>query len=142
MNFEYIFKGDKNAISFAFMLWNLCQFWDDLVDKDKDLSEDDINRHMLMALYELPKNPVYMSMPEMPYHIYNVFLRWRDSTAMEKSLENGDKEKCYMLRAGVYDLFVLIAAHLYGDEWAKEIGVYVRRCYGETLDNFLEAKNA
>lgn len=142
MDFTRIFKNDQNAINLAVSLWDVCQFWDDLIDRDKTLTDHEINRCMLLAMVEIPKNPIYLTMPELPYHIYNVFLRWRDSTEMEKDLQPNDREKCYMLRAGVYDLFVLIAAHLYGDDWAKEIGVYVRRCYGETVDNFMGVENA
>lgn len=138
-SFSLLYKGNESAIRLAEILWQACQFWDDLVDKDKDISAEEINAIMLSIMVELPLNPVYKSMHSLPHHIYNVFLRWRDSTAMESDLKEGDREKCYMLRAGIYDLFVLIAAHLYGDQWAQEVGVSVRRWYGEKLDNFLES---
>jgi hypothetical protein len=41
-----------------------------------------------------------------------------------------------MLRAGIYDIFVIFAFHLFGREWASEVGVVVRRFYGETLTDY------
>ena len=56
--------------------------------------------------------------------------------------EKPDLEKTYMLRAGLYDMFSLIAYHLFGDTWAKEIGPDVRKLYGETLDDLRREFNA
>ena len=134
--FNDIYLGDKNAISLSLDLWDVCQAWDDLVDGEI-IPKDAINDAFIKCLLHIPTNPISLSMPELPYHIYNVFLRWRDSDAIEiYSPSSEDLNKSYMLRAGVYDLFVLIAAKLYGDEHAKNIGVKVRKYYGETLDSY------
>lgn len=134
--FEDIYLSDKNAINLSLDLWDVCQVWDDLIDGDS-VSKDDINEAFLKCLLRIPTNPISLAMPELPYHIYNVFLRWRDSDLIERSAPTGeDLNKSYMLRAGVYDLFILIAAKLYGDEHAKNIGVKVRKYYGEKLEDY------
>lgn len=134
--FEEIYLGDKNAIRLSLDFWDVCQAWDDLVDGG-NISTDAINDAFLKCLLYIPTNPISVSMPELPYHIYNVFLRWRDSDAIERgSPTSEDLNKSYMLRAGVYDLFILIAAKLYGDKHAKNIGVKVRKYYGETLESY------
>lgn len=134
--FHDIYIGDVNAINLSMDLWDVCQTWDDLVDK-KELSKDEINSAFLKCILKIPTNPIYLSMPELPYHMYNVFLRWRDSDLMEcSSPSDDDLNKSYMLRAGIYDLFILIAAKLYGDDHAKAIGVKVRKYYGETLESY------
>ena len=97
----------------------------------------DINKAFVAALVEIPTNPIAQMMPELPYHIYNVFLRWRDATTIENSAHTDDDlHKCYMLRAGLYDIFALIAAKLYGDEYAAEVGPSIRRFYGETFQEY------
>ena len=79
------------------------------------------------------------------HHVLNCYLRWRDANTIEGSDKkiDSDLHKTYMLRAGVYDIFVIIAYYLYGDGWAEQIGPVVRKFYGETLDDYLrEIKNA
>ncbi len=104
------------------MLFGIAQVWDDVVDGDA-VAARDANNAFVASLVGIPTNRVAQMMPELPYHIYNVFLRWRDATAIENNAPNkADLHKCYMLRAGLYDIFVLIAAKLYGDDYAAEVG--------------------
>ena len=134
--FNWLYKGNQQAVMLAVTLFDISQTWDDLVDGD-DVEPDAVNRCFVNCLVVLPQNPIVWQMPELPHHIYNVFLRWRDATNIENNSPSDiDLDKCYMLRAGIYDIFVLIAAKLYGDDYAKEVGPSVRKFYGETLKTF------
>jgi hypothetical protein len=84
-------------------------------------------------IYDIPKNLIYQAIPSLPDHMLNVFLRWRDANKLER-MNPPEVEKSYMLRAGIYDIFQLIAFYMYGDEWAEEIGPKVRMLYGETIE--------
>ena len=55
------FGGNKDALSMYRMLVDLAHLWDDLVDKDKDATEADINNGFLICLVYLPCNPFYQS---------------------------------------------------------------------------------
>ena len=138
--FHRFYKGNESAISLSLMLLEVCHVWDDIVDGDP-VTSDDVNRVFRYLIYDIPLNPVYRSIPSMPDHLLNIYLKWRDATAMEAE-ENPDLEKTYMLRASLYDMFSMIAFYLYGDEWAKEIGPDVRKLYGETLDDLRREFNA
>jgi len=129
--FNEFYSGNQDAINLSMMLLEVAHLWDDLIDKDK-VEDDDINRIFRYLIYDIPMNPVYRLIPGINCHFLNVYLRWRDSNTME-SFEKPDFEKTYMLRAGIYDMFSLIAYHLFGDERAKEIGPKIRLLYGETL---------
>ena len=131
--FNKFFKGNASAVSLALMLIEVSHAWDDLIDGD-EVSKDDINKVFKYLIFDIPTNPVYRAIPSMPDHLLNVFLRWRDATQMETE-GDPDLEKTYMLRAGLYDMFSLIAFYMYGDEWAQEIGPEIRKLYGETLDS-------
>ena len=132
---DVIMKGNRNAVDLCVTLFGVAQVWDDLIDDCA--SERDINKAFVAALVEIPTNPIAQMMPELPYHIYNVFLRWRDATAIEDNQPSDDDlHKCYMLRAGLYDIFALIAAKLYGDDYAAEVGPQIRRLYGETFQEY------
>jgi hypothetical protein len=135
--FEHIYKGDKEATALSLNLFGIAQKWDDLIDGDP-LSKKDVNTLFLDCIFTVQQSPYWTPMG-LSHHILNVFLRWRDSDTMERGdFSDDDLNKCYMLRAGLYDLFVVIAYYLHGSEWAFEIGPLVRRSYGEKLNDYKE----
>lgn len=133
---DTLYQGNRQAIDLSIKLFGIAQVWDDIIDGD-EYSVQSVNRAFVAALVEIPTNQIYQAMPELPYHIYNVFLRWRDATNIENSAhDDNDLHKCYMLRAGLYDIFALIAAKLYGDDYAEKVGPSIRRFYGETFQDY------
>ena len=131
-----IYQGNQDAIELSAMLFGIAQVWDDVVDGDL-VTVKNANSAFIAALVGIPTNRIAQAMPELPYHIYNVFLRWRDATNIENNKPSkSDLHKCYMLRAGLYDIFVLIAAKLYGDEYAADVGPQIRRLYGEEFTDY------
>jgi len=53
------FDGDLNGLEIFRLLVDLLHIWDDLVDKDKPVSESQINRAFLNCLVFLPCNALY-----------------------------------------------------------------------------------
>lgn len=53
------FGGNQDAINLFDMLIDLAHTWDDLVDKDKDVTEAKINNAFMICLVYLPMNPFY-----------------------------------------------------------------------------------
>ena len=134
--FSYIYKGDENSINFSLDLVRVSQIWDDLYDKDKDVSGDHVNYIFFKSIYELQKNVIWQHCA-IGEHLLNVFLKWNDANVLEKEKKNdSDLNKAYMLRAGIYDIFPIIAYHLHGLKWALEVGPLIMRYYGEDLDTF------
>lgn len=131
-----VMLGNKAAIDLCITLFGIAQIWDDIIDGDT-VTARDVDAAFVSALVAIPTNPISQLMPELPWHIYNVFLRWRDATNIENNNPtDSDLHKCYMLRAGFYDIPLLIAAKLYGDEHAEKVGVTVRRMYGEIFEEY------
>lgn len=141
--FEYFFDN-RGASDLCLMLLEVAHIWDDMIDRDKDIDPDDINTVFKYLIYDIPVNPVYRRIPSLPDHMLSVYLQWRDATSMENNAPSDDDlNKCYVLRAAIYDIFSVIAYYLRGDKVAKEIGPAIRRLYGETLDVYKEEfKNA
>lgn len=126
--------SNSNAVNLSMMLIEVAHIWDDLIDKDNPVSDDDINLAFRYLIYDIPINPIYRAIPSLPDHMLNVYLRWRDATVMERNNPTDhDLEKCFMLRAGIYDIFAIIAFYIAGDEASKAIGPSIRRLYGETM---------
>ena len=55
----YVLRGDADAIAFFMSILSVCHFWDDLIDKDVEISDEAINSVMWVALIDIPANPFY-----------------------------------------------------------------------------------
>lgn len=53
------FGGNQDALNMYRAFVDLSHLWDDLIDKDKPVSPDEINRAFLTCLVYLPANPFY-----------------------------------------------------------------------------------
>ena len=134
--FSHIYKGDEYAVSFSIKLLELIHLWDDLVDKDKAIADADINAAFVFSLTELGSCPLWDI--QMAGHMRNVYVRWQVANRIEAtSQDENEVSKAWMLRAGCYDLFVMLAAKLHGLAWAEEIAHIVYASYGEKLTDFI-----
>jgi len=89
------FGGNKHALDMFNMFVYISHIWDDLVDKDKDVSEEAINKAFSMCLIYLPVNPFYreIQMQIIPmwiavissYETANHFERNKDAHGIEIS---------------------------------------------------------
>ena len=58
------FGGNQDALNMFRMFVDLTHTWDDLVDKDKEVHEPEINNAFLIALVYLQANAFYRSIQE------------------------------------------------------------------------------
>lgn len=137
--FDEIFKGDSRSIEFCISLLEVLHVWDDLVDKDNPLTSEEINKAFITAIFGLQNYPLWFT-AGLNHLLLNTFLKWRDANEIEQNPLSSDDDlsKSYMLRAGLYDIFAVIAYHLFGDEWAREVGPKIRLLYGEKLKDYIE----
>jgi hypothetical protein len=87
------FGGNEYALHMYRMLVDLVHTWDDLIDKDREVSEQEINNAFLIALVYMPSNPFYRQIQEhiMPmwvtvlsaYEVANKFERDKDAHGLE-----------------------------------------------------------
>lgn len=134
--FECIYKSDTAAIELSFMLLDVSQIWDDLVDKDKPVSTEDIDKAFLYSLQYIPTHKYWS--PALHCMLTSVYLRWHAANQIEADTYSDENElaKAWMLRAALFDLFELIALQLHGIDWAKKNARLIRQFYGETLTKF------
>lgn len=141
--FKVIYKDDINARELSYALLRVAHTWDDLIDQDKPVSADKINTAFTDAFFTIQANKLWDA--SLSANLYNIYLRWQQANSIEANKESTDNDlaMAWMLRAGMYDLFILIADKLYGRAWAEEVGPHVRSFYGETLIDFIkEIRNA
>lgn len=132
--FDAIYLGRKDAAELSFMLIGISHQWDDCVDQDKTIDKQSVNTAWRDAMITLPTNALFRAMPEMPYLVKDVYLKWCAANYFEKT--GTHIEKAFVLRAELYGLFVHIASHIGGMEHAESVSPIVWSYYGEDLEQF------
>jgi hypothetical protein len=135
--FDFIYKGDTQATQLSFALLEYIHLWDDLYDQDTLIEPDHASKVMLHGLTVIAGSPLWG--PDMQAHMLNVFYRWTSANEFERAhADDNELSKAWMLRAGVYDLFIVIAGRIHGVDWGASVAPVVHRMYGETREEFLE----
>lgn len=137
-HFARWFKGDAAAIEFAANLWNAAQEWDDLEDEGKCS-----NHNALLSWLAFGKEytPYFAANSHILRPVFlSVYLQWRAANVLERG-DKTDAAKAYMLRAGLYGLWHVMAWMAGGDDWAAECGPEIYRAYGETPEGLWQEFN-
>lgn len=98
------FHGNQSAVEFVKCIGHIAEVWDDLIDKDKEISDYSINKAFWECLISLPNNEFF-------HHNVNFFTplmigwitAWTDSVKLEKG---GYQERAYALT--LRDMYVQI----------------------------------
>lgn len=132
-------QGDGEALRFALTLFEACQQWDDI--EDEGHCE---NHNALIAWLSFGKEydpyfarNAHLLRPAM----LQMYLQWRAANVLDRGGRD-DVAKSYMLRAGIYAVWHLMAWIAGGDEWAAEVGPEIYRSYGETPEDIWREYNA
>ena len=135
----YAYQGNTDAVNLVLAIAEISHIWDDLVDRDKPVSDAQINRAFSIALLELPKNPFYQAhcldlLPVMTTGTLN----WLTANEYEKQQDKEAHALAHVLRYGIADLALFIAYLIGGQEWAQQVAPELRRrSQRDTLENYL-----
>ncbi len=139
-------RGNQAAVDFLRLAFQAAHLWDDLVDRDQALDDDDINEGMFAALVLLPRNSFYRANFETLNSILaNASTNWRVATALERAQGVASKRIAYVLRSAYADLVTHSALLLGGPIWARDVGVELRGLtepWGEYLTNLAAERAA
>lgn len=119
-------QGVQPAIDLIHDAWSHCEVWDDLVDKDKDVSADQVNKLMKWALFDVHQNPVFQSTPQLHFLLRVVVANWLAANELEKSEIREERVTAYTLRCAPYDFFVGVVLAVSGGAAADEAARYFR----------------
>jgi purine-cytosine permease-like protein len=116
------FGGNQDALNMYRAFVNLAHTWDDMVDGDKPVSADDINRAFLTCLVYLPANPFYRAIQEQILPMWLVVVSsYETANAFEKAKDPHGIEIAHSLRYAAGNI-VAYAVHVcLGAEKAKEV---------------------
>lgn len=132
--------GNLAAVDLIYGAWARCEIWDDLVDKDKAVSPEQVNDLLLWALFELHRNPVYQAVPDLHLLLRVTISNWLASNVLSKGDEE-DRATAYVLRCAPYDFFVGVILAVSGPAMADEAALFFRSFKGsELLAHYLKEK--
>jgi hypothetical protein len=134
MTFDAWFLGNADAIELANLLYDLAQQWDDVIDEGDVSKANSVLSFLAFRLNYLPFFAAhdYLLRPALLVS----YLNWRDANVLEKG-DEADKEKAFMLRAGIYDVFSLMAWIIGGEIHSQTVGPSIRRAYSERLADYM-----
>ena len=115
------FGGNQDALNTFRMFVDLSHLWDDLVDKDKEATEDDINNAFLICLVYLPANPFYRSIQEQILPMWlTVVSAYQTANKFERDKDVHGIEIAHGLRYAAGNIVAYMMYVCVGPEKAKE----------------------
>lgn len=116
------FGGNQDALNMYRAFVSLLHTWDDMVDKDRAVGENDINRAFLTCLVYLPANPFYRAIQDQILPMWlTVVSSYETANKFERDKDPHGIEIAHSLRYAAGHI-VAYAVHVcIGPEKAKEV---------------------
>ncbi len=116
------FGGNQDALNMYHAFVDLAHIWDDLIDKDKPVSADLINRAFLTCLVYLPANPFYRSIQDQVLPMWlTVVSAYETANFFETSKDQHGIEIAHSLRYASGNIIAYAVHVCVGAEKAKEV---------------------
>lgn len=134
------FGGNQDALNMFRLFVDLSHIWDDLIDKDKPVSDDRINHAFLCCLVYLQANPFYRAIQDQVLPMWiSVISAYDTANKLERQKEEHGLEISHGLRYAAGHI-VSYAVHVcVGEEKAKEFMPEVwKTIYFERYDEYRE----
>ena len=138
----YALKDNPYAIEFCNHFFYVCQLWDDLIDKDKEIDQKTISDCFILMLIEMPANPFFKQHSDyLSAAMMAGIIDWLDANDLEKG---NDQQKmiAYTLRDSFNTVLLQCAYLIGGKDWVNEIRKEFRlEIFGEPIEKYLESLN-
>lgn len=135
----HAFVPNDSAVDFLDGMIGVAHLWDDLIDRDKPVTDGAINQAFWFMLVDLPRNEFYREHFNALNPIVMVsFMNWQASNVMERAGTNDDKHISFILRSAYVDLVTQCAFIVGGADWAAKMVPQIRRfAHCEGFDKYL-----
>lgn len=115
------FSGNEHGYMFFQLLIELAHIWDDLIDKDVERSDDDINHAFLICLVLLPSNPVYKALQEQLLPMWvQIITAYQTANEFEKNKDEHGLEISHTLRYAAGHMIGYVMIYCSGLEKARK----------------------
>ena len=130
------FKGNEAAVDYIADFLAAWHIWDDLIDKDKPITDESINQAFINVFIKLPRNPFYQAnFGILNPLMENAFINWFAANSLEQ--QNQNLRTAYDLRNTYLNIIVTCANIIGGVEWASLVAIDVQKNLNEN-DSFEE----
>lgn len=120
------------AVCFCEQLFRISQVLDDLIDRDKPVSDAAITGAFWMALIELPANPFYRQHePYLRPLMASALQDWKDATGMERAGDEHGMHLAFVLRDQLTAVVIQCAYLIGGYDWMQSVSAQIRRHFHE-----------
>lgn len=125
-------RGHQGALDAFLKVRDILHFWDDLVDRDKVVGPDYINRAMFTALVALPSNPFWRAHQDSLLPILtNAVGNWHAANTFEAGDELRRLELAFVIRSDYANLLIHMAYLVGGYDWMMEVTPVIRDLWTE-----------
>lgn len=137
--------GNRAAASWLMSVVQALHLWDDLVDRDRPVSEEQLDHVFRLMLVEMPRNPFFQAhaanlTPVLVMAIQN----WHVANAVERGKPCDVSLECaFIVRSSYVDLATMVATICGGDTHGVEIAKKVRAlAHSEGFEQYLKNLDA
>jgi len=119
--------GDQQAVEAVNTICSICDVWDDLVDKDKEVSEADVNAAFTKALIGLQMNGFYKR--HEPYFfplLVTGINAWLDANALQASPSDKWRMLAFYIRTFGFEIAHLAAFLAGGWDHLRKVSLEMR----------------
>lgn len=130
----YYMQGDSGAVEFCNNLIFVSHLWDDLIDKDKSPSDEDINATFTWLLVDIHGNPFFnQHAGELVPLMRSAILQWHDANILEKKGNQDEKLLAFMMRNAVLHILHHCMTLVTTREWMEAEGLNFRKFCARTM---------
>lgn len=132
-----LFFNNAEAIDLISVICEITGIWDDLIDKDREQPDENINKAFWLAMVVLPNNPFYRNNYSVLQPLLaNGIIQWNLANKLEKSGKR-EREVAFSLRYAIVDFFVMVLYLLGGYGHVIKNGDQVRMAFQtDSFDNY------
>lgn len=138
----YFLKSDKHALLFCLDLLYIASTWDDLIDRDKDITPEKINQAFIKSIALIPQNPFYIACQQalLPM-MYNSLTLWLESNELAKGTKN-NRATAFTIMHSVLEIIHFCIIIKGSIEWAREVALEFWELFGVTADELTDCMEA
>lgn len=127
--------GQPGPIAFLHALGAYVELWDDLIDKDKEISDDEINGTMARGLFDIACNRWFRENADyLSPLLVQMVSAYFDSEELKKDEDVRVRQIAFHLRNYMLELYHACAFLVGGFDHLREVGPEIRRFFA--FENF------
>lgn len=135
--------GNQHALVFLATIMDAVEIWDDLIDKDKAVLDEDINRVFINLVFWLPQNTFFDANKSYLLPLLMTCINaWMDSNHLARSEETQKLNTAWHLKQMGVELYGAVAFLTGGFEHMRNVSIEAREILAqEAFSDYLKEAN-